>query len=102
MYFYYVNILRICALASLLPLWYSLPYMIDLVGVVLPYIQVALSLLLIAAIILQQSSAGLGGAFGGSDDAVHHTRRGGEKTLFQATFVIAILFVLSTFAALLV
>lgn len=71
---------------------------------VLPYIQIVLSLLLIAAILLQQTGSGLGGALGGSDNmgAVHYTRRGAEKLLFRATFVLGILFALSAFIALLV
>ena len=69
----------------------------------LPYIQIALSLLLIIAILLQQTGSGLGGALGGSDSGgVHYTRRGFEKLLFQATFVIAVLFALSAFIALVV
>ena len=68
---------------------------------VLPYVQITLSLLLIAAVLLQQTGTGLGGALGGSDSGgVHYTRRGAEKILFQATFVIAILFALSAFIAL--
>lgn len=60
----------------------------------LPYIQIALSLLLIGGIVLQQRGAGLGGAFGGDNFAsTFYKRRGAEKFLFQATIVIAILFV---------
>lgn len=69
----------------------------------LPYIQIGLSLLLIAAILLQRSAAGLGGAFGGDNfSSGFHTKRGFEKTLFVASIVIAALFVLSAFVALLV
>jgi len=62
----------------------------------LPYIQVALSLLLIAGILLQRSEASLGTAFG-SDSAAgkRFTRRGFEKLLFNATIVVAILFAVS-------
>jgi len=68
----------------------------------LPYIQIALSVLLVAAILLQTSEASVGGAFGGSDgfSSGYHTRRGFEKVLFNSTIVLAILFVLSAFAAL--
>ncbi|MDQ1299485.1 MAG: preprotein translocase subunit SecG [Patescibacteria group bacterium] len=63
----------------------------------LPYIQIALSLLLIAGIVLQNRGASLGGAFGGDNFAsTFYKRRGAEKFLFNATIVIAILFVLST------
>lgn len=68
----------------------------------LPWIQVTLSVLLVIAILLQQSGASVGGAFGGSDSSFFHTRRGFEKTLFQATIVLAILFALSAFIALIV
>jgi preprotein translocase subunit SecG len=70
---------------------------------ILPYIQIALSILLVLAIILQQTGAGLGGAFGGSDSSSgFHTRRGFEKTLFNMTIVLAILFVLTAFTALII
>jgi len=65
----------------------------------LPYIQIALSLLLIAGIVLQNRGASLGGAFGGDNFAsTFYKRRGAEKFLFNATIVIAILFVLSAVA----
>ena len=61
---------------------------------ILPYIQITLAVLLIASVLLQTSSAGLGGAFGAADsvDAGYHTRRGFEKTLFNGTVVLGILF----------
>lgn len=63
--------------------------------------QLILSLLLIGGILLQQRGAGLGGAFGGGDsDSTYSTRRGAEKTLFQATIVVAILFALTSLASL--
>ena len=58
--------------------------------------------MLIAAILLQQSAAGLGGAFGDNFSAGFHTKRGFEKTLFNASIVIAFLFVLSALVALLI
>lgn len=73
----------------------------DLLAQVLPWIQVILAILLITTILLQQSGAGVGGAFGGGDSsAVNYTRRGAERTLFQATIVIGVLFALSAFASL--
>jgi len=63
---------------------------------VLPYIQIALSVLLIATILLQQRGSSLGGAFGGDNfSAAFHKRRGSELFLFRLTIVLAILFVLS-------
>jgi preprotein translocase subunit SecG len=67
----------------------------------LPYIQIVLSLLLIGGVLLQRSEASLGAAFGGGDSASNRfTRRGFEKLLFNGTVVVAILFVLSAFASL--
>lgn len=65
----------------------------------LPYIQIALSLLLITGIVLQNRGASLGGAFGGDNFAsTFYKRRGAEKFLFNATIVVALLFVLSVVA----
>jgi len=70
---------------------------------VLPYIQIALSVLLVGAILLQQTGASLGGAFGGDNfSAGYHTRRGSEKYLFWASIVIGVLFAATAFVALLV
>lgn len=57
----------------------------------LPIIQIVLSVLLVAAILLQQRGSGLGAAFGGEGN-VFRTKRGVEKILFYATIGIAILF----------
>jgi protein translocase SecG subunit len=67
----------------------------------LPYIQIALSILLGTGVLLQHSDASLGGAFGGSDNwsSTFHTRRGFEKILFNGTIVIAILFTFSSILA---
>jgi preprotein translocase subunit SecG len=63
---------------------------------ILPYVQIALSALLIIAILLQRTGASLGGAFGADNfSSGFHTRRGLEKTLFFATIVLGILFALS-------
>ena len=65
---------------------------------IIPYIQIALSVLLIGGVLLQRSEAGLGGAFGGdSFSSVHHVKRGPEKVLFIVTIVIAILFAATSF-----
>ena len=65
----------------------------------LPYIEITLSLLLIIGIVLQQRGANLGGAFGGDNFAsTFYKRRGAEKFLFQATIVLAFLFVASAVA----
>lgn len=60
----------------------------------LPYVQIVLSLLLILGIVLQNRGASLGGAFGGDNFAsTFYKRRGAEKFLFNATVVVALLFV---------
>lgn len=70
----------------------------------MPYIQIALSILLVVAILLQKSEAGVGGSFGGSDNfnAGFHTRRGFEQKLFYFTVALAILFVISSLMVLVV
>jgi len=63
---------------------------------ILPYIQVGLSILLVAGILLQRSESGLGAGFGSDSGAGgHFSRRGFEKTLFNGTIFIAVLFALS-------
>lgn len=71
---------------------------------ILPLVQIGLSIILIAAILLQQSGSSLGGAFGGGDNwsSTFHTRRGFEKILFYGSIIIAILFGLTSFLALIV
>ncbi len=70
----------------------------ELLQAILPYAQIVLSLLLILGIVLQQRGANLGGAFGGDNFAsTFYKRRGAEKFLFQATIVVALLFVAAAF-----
>lgn len=68
----------------------------------LPYIQIALAVLIVAGVLLQQSETALGSTFGGADSGTSfHTRRGAEKFLFVGTIVVSILFVASCITALL-
>lgn len=53
-------------------------------------IVVAIALILVA--LLQVRGGGLGGIFGQAD-TVYRTKRGVEKTMFQLTIVLAVLFV---------
>ncbi len=70
---------------------------------VLPYIQIALAVLLTACILLQQTGASLGGAFGGDNfTAGYHTRRGSEKYLFWASIGLSVLFAVTALVALLI
>jgi len=69
----------------------------------LPYIQIALSILLIVTILLQQTGSGLGGAFGADNfSSGFHTRRGFEITLFRVTIVLGVLFALTAIVSLFV
>lgn len=61
--------------------------------------QIVLSVALILAIMLQVKGGGLGGIFGQAD-SVYRTRRGIEKTLFQLTVVLAVIFVIISIVAL--
>ena len=54
--------------------------------------QIVLSAALILAILIQVRGGGLGGIFG-QPDSVYRSRRGVEKTLFQLTIVLAVLFI---------
>jgi preprotein translocase subunit SecG len=68
------------------------------------YFQIALiviSVALILAILFQVKGGGLGGIFGQAD-TVYRTRRGVEKTLFQFTVVLVVLFVAVSIIALVV
>lgn len=56
--------------------------------------------LMIAAILLQQRGASLGAGFGSSGE-LYTTRRGLDKNLFEVTIVLAVIFVLSILAGLL-
>lgn len=70
---------------------------------ILPYIQIALSIVLVFLILLQRSEAGLGAAFGGDGlSAGRYSRRGLEKTIFNATIFVAVLFAASAFLGLFV
>ena len=60
--------------------------------------QILISIGLVAAILLQARGAGLSAAFGG-DSSVYRSRRGIEKRLFQFTILLAVLFVVFSFAS---
>ncbi len=75
----------------------------ELAKAFLPHFQLLVSVLLIVSIILQQTGASLGGAFGADNfSSAFYTRRGAEKFLFNATIVLAILFVLSAIYSLII
>jgi preprotein translocase subunit SecG len=59
-------------------------------------IQIILSVALVTLVLLQ-TKGGLGGLLGG-DGGVFHRRRGVEKTLFQVTIGLSVVFFLSALA----
>ena len=65
---------------------------------IIPYIQIALSALLIGGILLQQRGSGLSSTFGGSG-MEYSTKRGAEKIIYYATIVIAALFIIASIIA---
>jgi len=56
--------------------------------------QIVMAIALGALVLLQAKDAGLSSMFGGSDMGVYKTRRGAEKTMFDATIVLSTLFLL--------
>ncbi|HTK39471.1 MAG TPA: preprotein translocase subunit SecG [Patescibacteria group bacterium] len=69
-------------------------------GDILQWITVVSALLMAIAILLQQRGASLGAGFGGSSE-LYTSRRGLDKNLFEATIVLAVIFVVSIIAGLL-
>lgn len=64
---------------------------------------VIVSILLIVLVLLQVKGGGLGSLFGGdAGGGIARTRRGLEKTLFQLTIVVSILFLSISILAVLV
>jgi len=56
--------------------------------------QILVAILLSVVILLQAKGSGIGTALGGGTSGSFRTRRGVEKTLFQLTIVIAVLFLI--------
>ena len=59
----------------------------------LTLLQIIISLLLIGLILLQAKGTGLGSTFGGQSQT-YHSKRGMEKSIFLATIVLAVFFVI--------
>lgn len=70
------------------------------ISTLLQIITVGSSILMILAILLQQRGASLGAGFGSSGE-LYTTRRGIDKNLFEVSVVLAVVFVLSILAGLL-
>jgi preprotein translocase subunit SecG len=63
----------------------------------LQIVQIIVAVTLMALILLQAKGTGLGGIFGG-DSSVYKSRRGVEKTLFNATIGLSVVFFLVAIA----
>ncbi|MFC2013204.1 preprotein translocase subunit SecG [Chloroflexota bacterium] len=63
--------------------------------------QIVLAIALILTVLFQTKGGGLGGIFG-QPGTVYRTRRGVEKTLFQLTIVLVVLFITISIVTLLV
>lgn len=70
------------------------------IDAILQIIMMGAALLLMLAILLQQRGATLGAGFGSSGE-LYTSRRGVDKNLFEVTIVLAVIFVLSILAGLL-
>ena len=71
------------------------------VGEILDIVMIASASLMILAILLQTRGASLGAGFGASGE-LFTTRRGPEKNLYDTTIVLAVVFVGSLLASLMV
>lgn len=67
---------------------------------ILQFATVVSGILMMLSILLQQRGASLGAGFGSSGE-LYTTRRGLDKNLFEATIVLAVIFVLSILVGLL-
>lgn len=71
-----------------------------MIDTILEIVMTGSAILMILAILLQQRGATLGAGFGSSGE-LYTTRRGVDKNLFEVTVVLAVIFVVSILAGLL-
>ncbi len=71
------------------------------IDTILQIVMLVSAVLMIVCILLQQRGASLGAGFGSSGE-LYTTRRGFDKNLYEATIVLAVIFVLSILAGLLI
>ena len=67
---------------------------------ILQFVTIVSGILMMASILLQQRGASLGAGFGSSGE-LYTTRRGLDKNLFEATIVLAVIFIFSILVGLL-
>lgn len=70
-------------------------------GVIFQTATLISAILIVILVLLQQRGASLGAGFGASGE-LYTTRRGLDKSLFNATIVLVVIFVLSIIGALLI
>lgn len=70
------------------------------IDTILQIVTVGSGVLMVVCILLQQRGASLGAGFGSSGE-LFTTRRGFDKNLFETTIILAVVFVLSILAGLL-
>ena len=70
------------------------------IDTILQIVTVGSALLMVLAILLQQRGASLGAGFGSSGE-LFTTRRGLDKNLYEASIVLAVIFILSILVGLL-
>lgn len=63
--------------------------------------QIILSVLLVVLVVLQTQASGAGSMFG-NDTSVYRTRRGLEKTFYQATIVVGTIFIIVSILSVLI
>lgn len=71
------------------------------IDTILQVITMGTAILMVISILLQQRGATLGAGFGSSGE-LYTARRGFDKNLFDATVVLAVIFVVSILASLLI
>lgn len=70
------------------------------IDTILQIVTIVSAFLMILAVLLQQRGATLGAGFGSSGE-LYTTRRGLDKSLYEATIVLAVIFILSILTGLL-
>lgn len=71
------------------------------IGVFCNIVTIVSAILLVLLVLLQQRGASLGAGMGGSGE-LYTERRGLEKSIFNVTIVVALVFILSILSALIV
>ncbi len=61
--------------------------------------QIVVAIVLSLVILMQTKGSGFSGAFGGDTTSIYRTRRGVERTLFNFTIIVGIVFVVLSIVA---